>query len=300
MMPALRHQAGLARSASLLRALGPSAAPVWAELDPADAAAIAGIMDDIPDTAQTTDAAANALLREAEAHTGTSIWQRLSALPTTQLGKLLEDEHPQLIALTLSRLEPQAAAALVRQVPGLLATDILHRMLHISSAHNGAVAAIERSFETRLDALEGSAQRNPDETVARIFDALPAERSQALLDALQKVETGASDRVRALMFTFEDIAGLPPAGLQTLLARADRAVLTLALKGETGAVGKAFSRNMTARAREALAEDIAAEGARTRFDIDAARAELVALARALIDAGDIRASQSIVDEELIE
>lgn len=288
---------GLARSASLLRALGASAAPVWAELDPEDAKAIAREMDADPST-ETADSGLTRQTYSAQSRLG--IWERLSELPTGTLGRLLKDEHPQVIALTLSRIAPQAAAALVRQAPALLATDVLHRMLHMAPAHSGAVKAIERAFEDRLAAETGAINHTPDEAVARIFDALPPEAGESLLAELQKRDAGAGNRVRALMFTFDDLATLGPGALQTLLSRADRAMLTLALKGTSGPVREALFANMTARAREVLSEEIAGLGPKSRMDVERARAGLVALARALMDAGEIRHAVKDHDTDLIE
>lgn len=287
------HASGLSRSANLLRALGANAAPVWAELDAEDAAAIARAMDA---PAQSTAATPQTPTPTRQI---SSVWQRMSDLPTHTLSQMLENEHPQVIALALSRMVPGAAAAVVRQTPALLATDVLHRMLHMSEAHTSAMQAIERAFATQLDKVPENHQQTPDETVARIFDALPSETGEALLSQLQKHEDGAQARVRALMFSFEDIATLSPGALQTLLARANRTHLILALKGDNGPVTKALFANMTARAQQVLAEEIAALGPQQRADVERARAELAALTRTLMDAGEIRAKTDI-DEDLIE
>jgi flagellar motor switch protein FliG len=170
----------------------------------------------------------------------------------------------------------------------------------MAPAQPSAVAAIERSVKARLSSTASSAQHTrPAETVARIFDALPGDAGENLLAALYDKEPNAGERVRALMFNFADLASLTPAGLQTLLSRANRATLTLALKGVTGEVADAFYKNMTARARDVLQEEIAALGPRPRTAVEDARTELVTLTRTLIDAGEIRPRGSDTDEDLI-
>lgn len=300
--PFKRHaQNGLTRSASLLRALGAKAAPVWAELTPEDAAAITAEMEKSPISPEADEAAASAFLAEASQLPGQirSIWARLSDLDTDQLASLLTDEHPQVIALILTRIKPQAAAALVRQFPSLLATDILHRMLHMAPVNTAALSAIETDFENRLNTRPAKALAQPDMTVARIFDELPDETGETLLNALHTAEPGVGERIRALMFTFTDLASLSPAGLQTLLSKTSRDTLTLALKGVSGDVGEAFYSNMTLRAREVLTEEIEALGPRPKREIDSARAELVTLARKLMETGDIRPGDPEQDGELI-
>ena len=293
---------GLSRSVSLLRALGAQAAPVWAELDQQDADKISAAMATLPAQADAGEEAASTLLQEAELEAGRtrSIWDDLSALDVAQLADLLADEHPQVIALTLSRIAPLAAARLVRQFPALLATEVLRRMLHMNQVNTAAIAAIERNFETRLAALASRQSARPDETVARIFDALSDGESDTLLRALHAAEPGMGERIRGLMLSFTDLANLSPAGLQTLLSRADRTKLTLAQKAAPAEVTAAFYANMTARAGELLREEITALGPRPRSEVEAARADLVSLTRKLMDAGEINPAGAQADEDLIE
>ena len=102
------------------------------------------------------------------------------------------------------------------------------------------------------------------------------------------------------MFTFDDLARLDAAGLQTLLQAGARATLVTALKGASEQTAAAFFANMTRRAGELLREEIAAQGSVRRSDVDAARHELVSLARKLIEQGDIRVGHQIEDEDLVE
>jgi len=291
---------GLTRSARLLRAIGPNAAPIWAKLSAADSAALRKVMDHLPPDETANAAAAQALLDQATNHGALPIWQKLSALPASQLYAMLEPEHPQLIALTLARLTPQAAARLLDCLPHTLAEKCLHLILRMGRPHPHAIAAIEDLFEAELGLAETGTPLNGDVAIAKIFDILPAEQSDQLLKALQARNPDAGEQVRKLMFRFEDIAGLAPAGLQTLLSRIDRATLTLALKGAKGPVATAVFRNMTARARDVLVEEIAAIGPVRRADVDAARTDLIILARHLIEIGDIRQdppNDTLLDDE---
>lgn len=289
---------GLTRSARLLRAIGPNAAPIWAQLSGADSAALRKIMNKLPPDDTANAAAAQALLDHAANHGALPIWQKLSALPASQLYAMLAHEHPQLIALTLTRLTPQAAAGLLDCLPPALAEQSLHLILRMGRPHPNAIAAIENLFEAELDLSATDAPLNGDAAIAKIFDVLPTEQSDRLLQALQAGNADAGEQVRKLMFRFEDIAGLAPSGLQTLLSRVDRATLTLALKGTKGAVAEAVFGNMTTRAREVLVEEIAAIGPVRRADVDAARTDLIILVRHLIETGDIR--QGPLDDALLD
>lgn len=289
---------GLTRSARLLRAIGPNAAPIWAQLSAADSAALRAVMDQLPPDDNANAAAAQALLNQAARHGALPIWQKLSALPPAQLYAMLEMEHPQLVALTLARLTPQAAAQLIGHMPPERAEQALQLVLQMGRPHASAIAAIETLFEAELGLTGDLSAIKGDAALARIFDILPTEKSGPLLDVLNAANPQAGARVRDLMFTFDDIASLAPAGLQTLLSRVDRATLTLALKGAKGAVVDVIFRNMTARARDVLVEEIAAIGPVRRSDVEAARTDLSVLARHLIETGDIR--ESVQDDDLLE
>jgi flagellar motor switch protein FliG len=102
------------------------------------------------------------------------------------------------------------------------------------------------------------------------------------------------------MFTFDDLGTLDAGGMQTLLAAADRATLVIALKGAKDTTSAAFFANVTQRAGDLLREEIAALGPVRRSEVEAARAELVELARQLIGRGDIHARKDTDPDELVE
>lgn len=285
---------GLTRSARLLKAIGPNAAPIWAQLSPADSNALRAVMDTLPADDTANAAAAQALLNEAGQYGTPPIWQKLSALPARQLFVMLENEHPQIIALTIIRLTPKAAANLLGCMDEQATHQTLRLILQMGKPHPSAIAAIESLFEAELGFGSDPSPVQGDAALARIFDLLATETSEPLLANLAEAGT----RVRKLMFTFEDIASFTPAGLQTLLSKVDRATLILALRGTKGSVAKAIFRNMTARAREVLVEEIKAMGPVRRADVEAAKTDLVVLARHLVETGEIL--QSDPDDDLLE
>ena len=291
---------GLARSAHLLHSLGANAAEVWNELDPQDAASLSEAMNTLGEPiSDGLDVVSDYVSEMTEQYQKTSVWRHLSSMEPDSLVNLLSDEHPQLIALMLTRIDPPAAAGFVQRVPALLATDILHRILHTGAPLPRAVSVIEKNYSEHFSLSEPTQIAPTQDTVARIFEALPEGKCETLLTALHTIEPGTNKRIKDLMFGFDDLASLTPAGLQTLLANAKRATLILALKGVTGPVADAFLRNMTARARDVLQEDIAALGPQRRTDVAAARALLVDLARRLMVAGEILPAGSDLDEDLI-
>lgn len=302
--PVPQTKDGIRRSALLMRALGAKAASVWRQLSPEEAAKLSAEMQSLPDD----EMAERGILRSyVEAmrtapRAGSSsiddVWARLSKRDGGEIVKLIENESPQIIALILSRLSPDAAAQTVRALPRGLATDVLKRLLNLGDIHPGALKALENVLRQALAPASQCAIKGGHAQVAEIFDRLDSESEQSLLSTLDGAEPGAGNKIRALMFTFDDLSRLDPASLQTILGNVDRAVLTIALKDAAEAVTQAFFQNITQRAGELLRDDIASTGPVRRSEIEAARAEVLTIARTLVKRGDILAYKP--DDELVE
>ena len=297
----LDRQDGITRSALLMRALGAKAASVWSELSPHEAEQLSAAMQALPDDAEAEQSALQAYvqsMRQTPSSPQTSVWAKLSRQDGTLIASLVQSESPQVIALILSRLSPDAAANTVRALPRTLATDALKRLLNLGEVHPAALRALEMVLENSLAQNKSGKLTGGHEHVARIFDSLDSGSESTLLSSLDSAEPGAGEKIRALMFTFDDLAALDPGSLQTILGSVDRAVLTVALKGASPTVSDAFFKNVTQRAGDLLREDIAAVGPVRRSEIDAARAEVLQVARALVKRGDLLPQNQ--DDELIE
>lgn len=306
---------GLSRSAALMRALGSRASAVWATLSPQEAERLSAAMAALPDDAASEGAAARAYVRGMSETTGPAagqpvtdpapgLWQSLSESDAATIASLVTNESPQIIAVILSRLSPQSAAATVRALPMTLASEALLRLLHLGDIRPVALAVIEttlaRTLATRVAAASaGHSANSGHERVARIFDSLDSRTEQGLMTALDGAEPGLGAHIRTLMFTFDDLAKLGPASIQTILAGTDRAALILALKGAKPETANVFFANMTGRAGDLLRSEIETTGPVRRSEIDSARSEISAFARTLVNRGDIL-TRDENDDELIE
>jgi len=298
--PSVPLAPGIARSARLMRALGPDAAAIWAELDPQEAETLSAAMDQMADDPSADSEALRRFTQAQRATSGAGVWAEMSALDTSVLAALIRHERPQVVALILSRLSGEAAAKLLRTLPPSLSIEAMQRLLHLGEVHPAAMAGLEQFLKGRVAALAREGAQAGVERIARIFDRLDPRAGTLFLAALETAEPGAGDKVRALMFTFDDLATLDAAGMQTLLAAADRAVLITSLKGAKPTTSAAFFANLTQRAGDLLREEISALGAVRRSEVEAARANLVELARQLISRGDIRAGKASEQDELVE
>lgn len=298
-------KSGLHRSALLMRALGARASAVWSQLSPQEAETLSRAMQDLPEDAAgeqravETYVASMSTARKPQQTRPATIWERLSQCDGALIASLIQDESPQVIALTLSRLAPDPAAHAVRALPRALATEALKRMLSLGDVHASALRGLALALEARLEQVHPNrSQAGGHEQVARIFDRLDSKSETSLLSSLDTAEPGSGEKIRAFMFTFEDLANLDAASLQTILGNVDRAVLTIALKRAPEPVADAFFANITQRAGDLLRDEIDAAGPIRRSEIDAARGEIIEIARALVKRGDILTHNA--EDELIE
>lgn len=302
-VPQTAGQPGLNRAARLMRMLGPAAAGVWNELSAGETANLRQAMTAGPIQPQAEDAAAlrRALSRQPELPAGEpqNIWQRLCDLDADTLAGMLEGEHPQTLSLILSQMPAPGAAKLVHALPRQAAIKAMRGLMMLGPVHPATLKTIEGQLEglaaTRADGLKAAGAVG----VARIFDRLSNGLETSFLKALETSDPGCGERIRAHMFTFDDLAALEPAAIQTVLSQIDRSLLALALKGAGKPVREVFLRNMTKRAGELLVSEIEATGPVKRSRVEAAATEITDIARHLARRGDILAHDDI-DDELIE
>ena len=301
--PMQHPHAGLRRSAALMRALGSNAQPLWERLTPSEARQLSTLMKDLPEATGPETEAIEAYLGAmptnpeiAPVHPQ-NIWTQFAEEDPSLILTVLERESPQIIAVILSKISHEHAARLITAMPKTIAVDVLKRLLYLGEIQPSVFAVLETQLQNALTA-QSTQNQNGHERVARIFDQVDSKTEETLLFALDDIEPGARDKVRSLMFTFEDLSALDPASLQTLLSNIERGTLIMALKGASEQVTQAFLSNMTQRAGQVLSEDIINSGPIRRSEIEAARNHISGLARALIKRGDILSQAE--DDELVE
>ena len=119
------------------------------------------------------------------------------------------------------------------------------------------------------------------------------------MSLLEDKNKDAADKIRSLMFVFEDLSKLDPGGVQTLLRSVDKDKLALALKGANDEMRNLFMSNMSERAAKLMREDMAAMGPVKLKDVEGAQQEMVVVAKALADRGEIMLAENGGEEELI-
>lgn len=231
---------------------------------------------------------------------GRTMWDKLSNVSETVLAAYLKNEYPQTVAVILSKLRPDHAARVIAALPHDLSIDVIMRMLSMDTVQKAVLNEVEETLKHEfMNNLSRAQRRDPHETMADLFNALDRSTEEALLTALDEQAPEAAERIRALMFTFEDLTNLLPAAIATIVRNADKREMALALKGAPIETRQIFFASMTERSSKLLKEDIIGMGPVRSKDCEAAQSALVRLAKSLADRGEITLVDPQNDDAMI-
>ncbi|UZF94803.1 flagellar motor switch protein FliG [Bosea sp. NBC_00550] len=240
------------------------------------------------------------IMEEIRGPAGRNMWQKLGNIDAVVLANFLKNEYPQTIAVILSKIRPEHAANVLRNLPNDLSIEVVGRMLRLESVQKEALDHIENTLRTEfVSTLTQTRRRDPHEMMAEIFNGFDRQTEMRFLSALDASNQESAERIRALMFTFEDLAKLDPAGLQTLMRQVDKDTLARALKGASQSMRDFFFGAMSQRAAKNMQDDMEGLGPLRLKEVDEAQTKLVQMTKDLADKGEIVLSKGNADDELV-
>jgi flagellar motor switch protein FliG len=239
------------------------------------------------------------IMEEIRGPAGRTMWDKLGNVNEGVLANYLKNEYPQTVAVVLSKIRPDHAARVLSLLPDGFAMEVVMRMLRMETVQKEALEGVERTLKAEfMSNLARSQRRDSHEVMAEIFNALDRSSESRILGALEERNRESAERIRALMFTFDDLKRLNGQGVQALLRGVEKDRLALALKGSSQEMRDMFLNNMTERAAKLLRDDIAAMGPVRLKDVDEAQAAIVLAAKELAAQGQIQLSEGR-DEEMV-
>lgn len=206
-----------------------------------------------------------------------------------QLAKFIHSEHPQTVALILSHLNPSQAAGLLFSLPAEIRADVALRMANLDQISPEIITKIAMVIGAKLKTL-GSLSREAYggvHAVAEMFNRLDSNTSKGILESIEQMNPTLVATIRHLMFVFEDLLLLDINAVKELLAKVDRKILTLALKGTSEQMKNHMLQAMSQRGAEMLREDMEALGPTKIRDVEAAQQQIIAVVRQLESEGVI-------------
>jgi flagellar motor switch protein FliG len=218
-----------------------------------------------------------------------------------QLAKFLETEHPQTIALILAHLSSRQASSLLLKLPEETRAETIKRLAGLRQFSPEVAEKVSLALHKRLEALGEQSRRAYAgfKGAADLLNQLDPLASKAILEMIEKDDPKMALGIRNLMFTFEDLLGVPETGVRELLGQLDKKVLAMALRGASEELKTLIFKTMSSRAVDMLKEDMEVLGAVRSKDVHQAQQEVVAAARKLEAEGKLVLSAESQDELVV-
>ncbi len=242
----------------------------------------------------------NQIMEEIRGPAGRTMWDKLANVNESVLANYLKNEYPQTVSVVLSKIKPEHAARVLGALPEEFALEVVQRMLRMESVQKDILDKVEQTLRIEfMSNLARTAKRDSHEHMAEIFNNFDRQTESRFITALEERSRDSAERIKALMFTFEDLSKLDPGSIQTLLRNVEKDKLGLALKGATDGLRDVFFSNMSERAGKILREDMEAMGPVRLKDVDEAQMRMVNVAKDLANKGEIMIAGGNSEDELI-
>ena len=240
------------------------------------------------------------LMEEIRGPAGRTMWDKLGNVNEAVLANYLKNEYPQTVAVVLSKIKPDHASRVLSALPEDFALECVQRMLRMEPVQREILDKIEQTLRSEfMSNLARTSKRDSHEMMADIFNNFDRQTEARFIGALEERNREAAERIRTLMFVFEDLNKLDPGGIQTLLRGVEKDQLALALKGASDTLREMFFSNMSERAAKIMREDMEAMGPVRLKDVDGAQMSMVQVAKDLAAKGEIMLAGAGTDDELV-
>ncbi len=240
------------------------------------------------------------IMEEIRGPAGRNMWEKLGNVNEEILATFLQKEYPQTVAVVLSKISSDHAARVLGMLPENFALEVIHRMLRMEAVQKEILEEVEKTLRTEfMTNLAKTQRRDSHEMIAEIFNHMERTTEGRFMEQLEKSAPDAAEKIRSLMFTFEDLGTLDATAIQTLVRAVDKDKLPIALKGAAETLRDLFFSNMSERAAKIMKEDMASMGPVRLKDVEEAQQSIVNVAKDLEARGEIVISSGTEEDQMI-
>lgn len=240
------------------------------------------------------------IMEEIRGPAGRTMWEKLGNVNEEILSNFLQKEYPQTVAVVLSKVNTDHAARVLALLPDGFALEVINRMLRMETVQKEILDEVEKTLRKEfMSNLARTQRRDSHELIAEIFNNMERAIETKFMGELEKISPESAEKIRSLMFTFEDLNKLDPAAIQTVIRSVDKDKLPIALKGASEPLKDLFFSNMSERAAKIMKEDMAAMGPVRLKDVEEAQQYVVNVTKDLEARGEITVSSGSGDDEMI-
>jgi flagellar motor switch protein FliG len=240
------------------------------------------------------------IMEDIRGPAGRNTWDKLGNVSEEVLASYLKTEYPQTVALIVSKLIPSHSAKVLSMLPEDFTFEVMQRMLEMDNVKKEVLDNVEKALRAEFISTISKTQKlDNDEMMAEIFNNFDRASEAKYMGLLEERNPEAAEKIKNLMFTFDDLIKTDAAGIQALLRVADKTKLSIALKGSSEEIRDMFIKNMSARASKIMLDEMEAMGPVRLRDVDEAQGEIITQAKELISSGEMTVSQGDTEDEMV-
>lgn len=226
------------------------------------------------------------IMLEIRGQSPQTVWPKLSQIADPALAQYLTKEHPQVAAFILSKASPACAAGVLEILPRDIRNELMRRMLAVKPVTEAAVNLLESSITA--DLLVKMARKSGPDIHARIADIInkmKREHMDDVFNSLSITRPKEAEKVKDLLFTFDDIVKLSPAGRAKLLNEVPADRLIIALKGADAGLTQMIIAAVGARSGRMIEQELSSGVETPLREVLKARRAIADLALDMADRG---------------
>lgn len=215
--------------------------------------------------------------------------EALKWMEPRSIAEIIRQEHPQIIAIVLSYLDPDLGAEVLGMLPERTRPDIVMRIASLDGIQPTALIELDEIMEKQFSSNSSvkSSTMGGTKKAADILNFLDRSMESEIMDAVKEVDGELGTVIEEHMFVFENLGDVDDRSIQTLLREVSSDSLLLAMKGADENLKEKFFKNMSKRAAEMLRDDLEAKGPVKLSEVEGAQKEILAIARRLAESGDV-------------
>ncbi len=242
----------------------------------------------------------NAILEDIRGPAGRNTWDKLGNVSEDLLAAYLRNENPQTAAMIMSKISPTHAAKVLSSLPESFSFEIMTRMLYLDTVKKEVIDNVEKILKKEfINNITKTQKTDTTEMIAEIFNSFDRQSEAKFMSMFEAKVPESAERIKSLMFTFDDLQKVDQAGIQEILKVVDKNKLPIALKGANETLRNIFLDSMSQRAAKILKEDMEAMGPIRMKDVDEAQSSIVKQAKELAEKEIIIISSGDNEDELV-
>ncbi|MDR3566529.1 MAG: flagellar motor switch protein FliG [Syntrophobacteraceae bacterium] len=215
-------------------------------------------------------------------------FKHLRDVDPKMLAGFIKGEHPQTIAIIVTHLDHEKASQVLGHLPDQLQFEIVSRIASLESVPPDLIMEVDEVLEKELTSMGTSGQQiGGVSVVAEILNRADRRTGDSILQFLDETDSDLAEKVRKLMFVFEDLLHVNDAGIRELLKEVRNEELTVALKTASEDLRSKIFKNLSQRAAQMLQEDMAMMGPARLSEVESSQQAILVVARRLEKEGKL-------------